>query len=175
MSELKKTVVDKKPIKEKATKENKEIKSKNISTTTKDNMKNQISKSNSDKTDLMQSTGTGKKIAVIRVRGSIGVSTVLVDTLKMLNLSKKNSCIIFIENPSAMGMLRKAKDYITWGEISDETLNMLLEKRKAKGKCFHLNPPRKGYGRKGVKVPFVNGGALGYRKDKINDLIQRML
>jgi len=40
---------------------------------------------------------------------------------------------------------------------------------------FGLNPPIKGYERKGTKVPFSLGGALGYRKDKINDLIKRML
>jgi len=39
---------------------------------------------------------------------------------------------------------------------------------------FRLNPPVKGFGA-GVKVPFSLGGALGYRKDKINELIKRML
>ena len=40
---------------------------------------------------------------------------------------------------------------------------------------FRLNPPRKGFEKKGVKKPFSLGGALGYRKEKINDLIKRML
>ena len=40
---------------------------------------------------------------------------------------------------------------------------------------FRLNPPIKGFGRKGIKKPFSLGGALGYRKEKINDLIKRML
>ena len=34
---------------------------------------------------------------------------------------------------------------------------------------------KKGYGRKGIKTPFSKGGALGYRGDKINDMIQRMM
>ena len=38
---------------------------------------------------------------------------------------------------------------------------------------FRLTPPRKGY--EGVKRSFQNGGALGYRGAKINDLIQRMM
>jgi len=40
---------------------------------------------------------------------------------------------------------------------------------------FKLSPPRKGFERKGIKVPFAQGGVLGYRKDKINDLIKRMI
>jgi len=40
---------------------------------------------------------------------------------------------------------------------------------------FKLMPPRKGFERKGTKKHFSVGGALGYRKDKINELIQRML
>ena len=37
---------------------------------------------------------------------------------------------------------------------------------------FRLHPPRKGY--EGVKRSFKEGGALGYRGEKINQLIRRM-
>jgi len=40
---------------------------------------------------------------------------------------------------------------------------------------FGLNPPRKGFERKGIKKPYSSGGVLGYRGDKINDLIMRMI
>ncbi len=40
---------------------------------------------------------------------------------------------------------------------------------------FRLQPPIKGFERKGIKKPFSMGGALGYRKDKINELISRMV
>lgn len=40
---------------------------------------------------------------------------------------------------------------------------------------FRLPPPRKGFERKGIKHNFSEGGALGYRKGKINDLIKRMI
>ena len=40
---------------------------------------------------------------------------------------------------------------------------------------FRLMPPVKGFARQGIKKPFSMGGALGYRKDKINDLIKRMI
>ncbi len=38
---------------------------------------------------------------------------------------------------------------------------------------FRLHPPRKGY--EGIKRPFADGGALGYRGEAINDLLLRML
>ena len=39
---------------------------------------------------------------------------------------------------------------------------------------FKLSPPRKGFESKGIKIPYSMGGALGYRKDNINDLVKRM-
>lgn len=39
---------------------------------------------------------------------------------------------------------------------------------------FRLHPPRKGYERKGIKKPYSTGGALGFRGEKIHDLIARM-
>jgi large subunit ribosomal protein L30 len=42
-------------------------------------------------------------------------------------------------------------------------------------RVFRLNPPRKGFERKGIKKPFKQGGALGNRGDKINLLLERML
>lgn len=40
---------------------------------------------------------------------------------------------------------------------------------------FRLNPPKKGHERGGIKKPYIEGGALGYRGDKINKLIERMI
>ena len=40
---------------------------------------------------------------------------------------------------------------------------------------FRLTPPRGGFEAKGTKKPFSIGGTLGYRKEKINDLIKRMV
>jgi large subunit ribosomal protein L30 len=40
---------------------------------------------------------------------------------------------------------------------------------------FRLNPPIKGFERKGIKMPFGKGGALGNRADKMKDLILKML
>ena len=116
------------------------------------------------------------KLAVIRVRGLPGLPNEYKDTLQMLHLHKRNFCSVFDSRPEIVGMLKKVKDIVTWGEIDEETLKLLKEKREVEGKKFYrLNPPIKGFGRKGIKVSFKNSGALGYRGDKINDLIKRMV
>ncbi len=112
-------------------------------------------------------------IAAIRVRGVIGTEKSIEDTLRMLQLYRKNYCVILKEEPHFRGMLLKAKDFITWGELDDET-EKLLQKKSSKA-YYRLNNPRKGFGRKGIKMPFIKGGALGDRKEKINDLIKRMM
>ena len=154
------------------------------------------------------------KIAIVQIRGTIGVSKTVKDTLRMLNLSRKNSCSIIDSNPQFIGMLTKVKDVSTWGEINLETLKILLEKRGrlpgnisldekyVKDKLnlsldqfakelidrnkkvkdlpglkpfFRLHPPRGGFEKGGIKRPFSLGGVLGYRKDRINSLIQKMI
>ena len=125
------------------------------------------------------------KIAVIRIRGKVNLKKPVKDTLKMLRLYKKNYCTVYDATSNILGMINKIKDYVTWGEIDDETLKLLKEKRGEKTKnkkgeeivkpFFRLSPPRKGFGRKGIKLPFNIGGALGNRKEKINDLIKRMI
>ena len=40
---------------------------------------------------------------------------------------------------------------------------------------MRLNPPLKGHGRKGIRAGFRQGGSLGYRGDKINSLLERMI
>jgi len=71
-----------------------------------------------------------KKIAIIRVRGTTGVMKPVKDTLNMLRLYKKNCCVVLNDGPNIIGMIKKAKDYITWGEIDDETLKLLTKKMK---------------------------------------------
>lgn len=67
--------------------------------------------------------------AVIRLRGSSEIDRKVGDTLAMMRLKSVNSCVLLPETPDVKGMLQKAKDRITWGEISKETLAKILEKR----------------------------------------------
>ncbi len=61
-------------------------------------------------------------------------------------------------------------------ELSEKIINgeIVLKNTPIKP-VFRLHPPRKGYDRGGIKKPFVVGGALGYRGEKINDLLNKMM
>ena len=132
---------------------------------------------------MAETKNTYPKIAVVRVRGQLGLNKGISDTLKMLNIERKNYCTIVEGNPGTMGMIRKVKDFVTYGEIDDETEKLLAEKRGEKSSkdpeklkpFYRLSPPRGGFERKGIKQPFTLGGVLGNRKEKINDLIKRMV
>lgn len=69
------------------------------------------------------------KFAVVQVRGIIGMNYKLKSTLKLLKLVKKNSCVVVDNTRTYLGMLIKLKDYITWGEINQETYKELLKRR----------------------------------------------
>jgi large subunit ribosomal protein L30 len=132
-----------------------------------------------------------KMLVAIRIRGDVALPYDAKQTLAMLNLHHKNWCSIYPNNASMKGMINKVKDYVTYGELSEETYKELMEKKadeykqdddnclvynKKKYKKFiRLSPPLKGYGREGTKKPFTKNGALGYRADKINELIKRMM
>jgi large subunit ribosomal protein L30 len=68
-------------------------------------------------------------IAVIRLRSGIGLRQEAKDTLSLLNLTRVNHAVILDTRPTYLGMLQKAKDAITWGEIDAPTLSWLLRKR----------------------------------------------
>lgn len=114
------------------------------------------------------------KIAVILIRGIIGSKQEVKDTLKMLNLQKKNNCVIIDDNPVYRGMLIKVRDYVTYGEVTQDTIKALEPRKKEGQKHYSLNPPRGGFERKGIKQPFNKGGALGPR-DNMHDLIVKMI
>lgn len=70
-----------------------------------------------------------KCLAVIRVRGVSDVFHEIKDTLKMLHLSRNCHATLVDDRPSYVGMLRKARNCVTWGEISLENIILLLKKR----------------------------------------------
>jgi large subunit ribosomal protein L30 len=140
-------------------------------------------------------------LAVIRVRGSVNVGREIADTLDMLRLGRVNHCVVVPDTPNYRGMLRKARSYTTWGEISKEMLlNMVIKRgRKAQDQklpekeareiaerilkngsvkeldikpVFRLSPPSKGY--RSVRQDFPRGD-LGDRAERINELLKRMI
>lgn len=133
--------------------------------------------------------------AIIRIKGLIGVPKVVKETLERLRLRKKYTCIVVKETKETLGMLKKIRNYVAYGDIDKKTLVELIEKRGKsivgkkidaeklaseieEGKkikeikpYFRLHPPRKGIK---SKIHFPKG-VLGDNKEKINDLIKRML
>ena len=115
-------------------------------------------------------------IAAIRIKGRVHRRRDIEDTLAMLRLNRKMHCVVLKESPTVKGMLQKVKDVITWGEVDEDTLRMMIVKRGRKagnkkltaeeaesafndikvGKkppikpVFRLTPPSKGF-KKSVK------------------------
>lgn len=136
-----------------------------------------------------------KLLAVIRVRGTVKVRESIAETLDRLRLKKVNNLVLVNSgDASYAGMVKKCKDFITFGEIDKEVLSKLLSTKGLKADDaaissllagekspkdleiempIRMHPPKRGY--EGVKKDFANGGSLGYRSTEINKLITRML
>ncbi len=68
-------------------------------------------------------------LAVIRVKGGFKIRQVFKDTLSMLRLNKKHHCVLLEDTPVNVGMIKKVREWVTWGEINADTLKELLKKR----------------------------------------------
>jgi len=116
-------------------------------------------------------------ICIIRIRGRVGLKKEINETLNRLRLRRKYTCVVLEGNKVQLGMIKKVKDFIAFGEINEETHKKLIEKRGKKDKegklkpFFRLHPPRKGINSK----LYFPKGVLGDNKEKINDLVERML
>jgi len=137
-------------------------------------------------------------IAVIRIHGRVKLKRHIVETLNRLRIRKKYACIVLNPTTEQLGMIKKLRDFVAFGEIKKEIFEKLIEKRGKlidkskkinakkiseeleKGKSyeevnlkpfFGLHPPRKGIK---SKLHFPKG-VLGDNKEKINELIKRML
>ncbi|MCS7124670.1 MAG: 50S ribosomal protein L30 [Candidatus Bathyarchaeota archaeon] len=152
-------------------------------------------------------------MAAVRIRGVISAPLEVRETLRILNLERNNYAVLIDNRPSFIGMLKTAQNFVTWGEVSKETIVALLKKRgrlvggkkltdeyvqklgfksleelaEAIFACkveywklpavqpyFRLHPPTKGFRGK-IKKGYGMGGELGYRGEKINDLLKRMV
>ena len=66
---------------------------------------------------------------VVRVRSNVNVERSIRETMDYLNLTKVNHAVIIPENDQYRGMLQKAKDYITWGKATENTVEKMLSER----------------------------------------------
>ena len=67
--------------------------------------------------------------AVVQVRGVVNTRRDIKDTLKMLRLHHINHCVLVADTPENLGMIRKVKDYIAYGEVDAATIETLLRTR----------------------------------------------
>jgi len=65
---------------------------------------------------------------VIRARSDRGVTKKIRDTMLMLNLTRVNHATLIPDTVTYSGMLQKSKDYITWGEVDADTIEISSRK-----------------------------------------------
>ncbi len=68
-------------------------------------------------------------LAVIRIRGRTGIKPAARKTAELLRLNRINHMVILEDTPVTRGMLNRAKDYLTWGPIDQDTLEIVLKHR----------------------------------------------
>ena len=78
---------------------------------------------------MSESNEQKKCLAVIRLRGDVGIRRTIKETLQLLRLFKVHHCVLIDDRKSYKGMLQKVKDYVTWGQINQSMLFQLLNKR----------------------------------------------
>lgn len=137
-------------------------------------------------------------ILVIRISGLVEMPKPLNETLDRIRLRRKYTAILLKESPETSKLLQNIRNFVAYGEIDDETLNLLIKhraqvvgKKKIDSKLiveqlknkslqdldikpfFRLHPPRGGIDSK-LHFPIKNG-VLGDNKKEINALVRRML
>ena len=70
-----------------------------------------------------------KCLVAVRIRGLSDISQETKDTLMMLRLTRNCHATLLDDRPAYNGMLRKSQHCLTWGEVSQESIALLLKKR----------------------------------------------
>jgi large subunit ribosomal protein L30 len=67
--------------------------------------------------------------AIVQVRGVVNTRKEIKDTLKMLRLHHINHCVLVPDTPEYLGMIRKVKDFVAYGEVDATTIEVILRTR----------------------------------------------
>lgn len=84
------------------------------------------------------------KLAVLRIRGARKIAPRIRKTLELLRLERPNHCVLVESTPQNLGMLEHAKDYLTFGPVSEETIFSLLMKKGRKGSAMLRSSAKEG-------------------------------
>ncbi len=69
------------------------------------------------------------ELAVLRVRGSMETKGKVEHAIRLMRLTRKNHVVFVKHSQALMGSLQLCKDFLTWGEVTAETIATLVEKR----------------------------------------------
>ncbi len=113
----------------------------------------------------------------VRVRGQPDVNDTVRETLDNLGLERKNQAAVLPEREELKGMLKKCKDFITFGNIGKDAAEELAEEKNEEFDpesitVLNFRPPKKGY--KDTRTHYRQGGSLGERGEDIENLLKRM-
>lgn len=138
-------------------------------------------------------------IIVIRISGLVEMPEKAKETLFRMRLRRKYSAVLLKETEENLSLLKKVRNFTAYGSINKDMLYALIAKRaqpiNSKIKIdtdkvieeidkkdllslgikpfFRLHPPRGGIDSK-IHFP-LRKGVLGDNKEKINELVRRML
>jgi large subunit ribosomal protein L30 len=68
-------------------------------------------------------------LLAVRLLGPFGTPMYVEDALASLRLGRKFRAVLLEKNASMLGMLRKVKDYVTWGEVKSRDIAVILKER----------------------------------------------
>ena len=68
-------------------------------------------------------------MVAIRIRGTVSASREARETLRMLHLTRNNHAVLIDDRPSFLGMIKTVRDYVTYGELSKESVASLIKKK----------------------------------------------
>lgn len=116
-------------------------------------------------------------------RVHLGMLVLLKDYVTWGELDEATLKELIIKRGRIVGNKQLTEQYLKdqskmgYDEFAKSFFNSKIKMKEVPGlkPFFRLKPPQGGFDRAGIKTPFSLGGALGYRKDNINQLIRRML
>lgn len=139
-------------------------------------------------------------ILIIRISGMVNMTEKMQETLYRIKLRRKYAAVLLQPTTNNIGLLKRIRNHVAYGNINRETLIELIKKRaqpKDKSKkinqekvleqlekgnlgsldikpFFRLHPPRGGIDAKN-HFNTSKKAVLGDNKEKINELVRRML
>lgn len=111
-------------------------------------------------------------IAAVTIRGQVTARKTVKKTLKLLKMNKKFSLRIF-EDEKYLSMLKKAQNYVMYGEISKELKEEIVKKFGEKY-VYHIHPPIGGF-KKSIKQNYPAGETGRRNKQDMEYYIRRMI